>query len=173
MKKQSNIQAGVAKRPQDIEEVGLHSAEEGHRYRKTDQHILRDCQEQIMEGDRFNTDNVRFEVNEGIVKLYGTVDSQYTLNEIDQIVQDTVGVQGVENHLKVLRISDADLEDASPQKTRSTGIAGQESVKHEQYNRQGGFAIRYLPEIGLHILAGFIAGSAGLQTGIRYDNCRK
>lgn len=121
--KPTKSQGSTGKLPGDVEVIGRHSESESARYRRPDADIFQEITSDIMEDPTLHTERIKVHVEEGEVILQGTVDSDDSRIEIEERIQEMLGVLAVRNRLSVENQHEDDTEHAS-WTSGSKGIQG-------------------------------------------------
>lgn len=77
-------------------------------FKRSDERLKDDIAERLMYRDDIDSSDVSLEVKDGKVTLEGTVPERWMRYAIDDIAESVLGVQEVENKIRVRRTPDAD-----------------------------------------------------------------
>jgi len=80
---------------------GPHHGKGPKGYTRTDERIKEDVNEKLYHDSHIDASEIEIEVNEGEVKLTGSVDNRMIKRRVEDLVESVSGVRDVENHLKV------------------------------------------------------------------------
>ena len=101
-------------------QTGEHYGKTPKGYSRSDERIREEICEHLMGQGSFDPSDAEIEVKEGTVTLSGTVDSRQTKFEIETAAEQCLGVQDVENKLRIKNNSSASTSQKSSSiKTRS------------------------------------------------------
>lgn len=106
---------------------GLQSTHRGRGpmgYTRSDERIREDICERLSEHHYIDASQIRVEVNQGVVRLEGSVDDRWQKYQTEDLVDATSGVKDIQNHLNVSR--------ASQQSAQWTAQAGDATAGTQQ-----------------------------------------
>jgi osmotically-inducible protein OsmY len=77
-------------------------------YKRPDERLKDDIAERLMYRNDIDSSEVSLEVKDGVVTLDGTVPERWMRYAIDDIAESVIGVESVQNNVRVKRTPDAD-----------------------------------------------------------------
>lgn len=80
---------------------GPHSGRGPKGYKRSDERVLEDVSERLMQHGDIDASDIEVTVENGEVTLTGTVDSRWTKRHAAEIIDDMSGVHDVHNQLRV------------------------------------------------------------------------
>jgi osmotically-inducible protein OsmY len=86
---------------------GPHQGKGPKGYTRSDEKIREDVNEKLYHDSHIDASEIEVEVNDGEVKLTGSVDNRMIKRRVEDLVEAVSGVRDVENHLKVKQREDS------------------------------------------------------------------
>lgn len=123
---------------------GLQSTHRGRGpmgYTRSDERIKEDICERLSEHHYIDASQIRVEVNQGVVRLEGSVDDRWQKYQTEDLVDATSGVQDIQNYLNVSRASQqssqwtsqpGDAASSTPQTTGGKKALGEKTETGER-----------------------------------------